>query len=166
MWSELLGLGDFYYELGVQIVEACLATRSYNGGLIPLDELTKLVQVSTYCRYAMRATAQTQTNSKLPSDEQLHIQVTIYLTVERLNHAESIPRKPSFAASLRLCSTPTVEVRSSSVGRPEARYTLHIQYALTAKLVAEFRLVFSHPCRQMLQRIRAALVSFTQLFST
>mmetsp|Transcript_29185 Transcript_29185/g.49048 ORF Transcript_29185/g.49048 Transcript_29185/m.49048 type:complete len:248 (+) Transcript_29185:358-1101(+) len=44
MWSELLGLGDFYYELGVQIVEACLATRPYNGGLIPLDELTALVQ--------------------------------------------------------------------------------------------------------------------------
>jgi ESCRT-II complex subunit VPS22 len=48
MWSELLGLGDFYYELGVQIVEACLATRPYNGGLIPLDELTALVQVKTY----------------------------------------------------------------------------------------------------------------------
>jgi len=44
MWSELLGLGDFYYELGVQIVEACLATRPYNGGLIPLRELTALVQ--------------------------------------------------------------------------------------------------------------------------
>ncbi len=26
-WTQLLGLGDFYYELGVQIIEACLATR-------------------------------------------------------------------------------------------------------------------------------------------
>ncbi|XP_052208453.1 vacuolar protein sorting-associated protein 22 homolog 1 [Diospyros lotus] len=42
-WSELLGIGDFYYELGVQIVEVCLATRPHNGGLIKLEELCKLV---------------------------------------------------------------------------------------------------------------------------
>lgn len=38
-WSQLLGVGDFYYELGVQIVEVCLRTRSANGGLIDIDEL-------------------------------------------------------------------------------------------------------------------------------
>ena len=27
MWNELLGFGDFYYELGVQLLEACLASR-------------------------------------------------------------------------------------------------------------------------------------------
>ncbi|OWR45957.1 vacuolar-sorting protein SNF8 [Danaus plexippus] len=37
-WS-VLGIGDFYYELGVQIVEVCLATNYKNGGLITLDEL-------------------------------------------------------------------------------------------------------------------------------
>ena len=26
-WAQLLGLGDFYYQLGVQVIEACLATR-------------------------------------------------------------------------------------------------------------------------------------------
>jgi len=31
-WAELLGVGDFYYELGVQIVEICMATRPRNGG--------------------------------------------------------------------------------------------------------------------------------------
>ncbi|KAJ1693159.1 hypothetical protein LUZ63_009857 [Rhynchospora breviuscula] len=39
VWAELLGIGDFYYELGVQIVEICIATRSENGGLINLEEL-------------------------------------------------------------------------------------------------------------------------------
>lgn len=38
-WATLLGVGDFYYELGVQIVEVCLATRGINGGLITLEEL-------------------------------------------------------------------------------------------------------------------------------
>jgi ESCRT-II complex subunit VPS22 len=38
-WSQVLGVGDFYYELAVQIVEVCFATSEQNGGLISLDEL-------------------------------------------------------------------------------------------------------------------------------
>ena len=38
-WSELLGLGDFYYKLGLQIVEICLASRTFNGGLMALPDL-------------------------------------------------------------------------------------------------------------------------------
>lgn len=37
-WS-VLGIGDFYHELSIQIVEVCLATNYKNGGLISLDEL-------------------------------------------------------------------------------------------------------------------------------
>lgn len=40
-WSELLGVGDFYYELSVQIMDICLGTRDSNGGLISLDELVQ-----------------------------------------------------------------------------------------------------------------------------
>ncbi|OAY68050.1 vacuolar protein sorting-associated protein 22 homolog 1 [Ananas comosus] len=43
VWAELLGIGDFYYELGVQIVDICMATRSHNGGLINLQELCSLL---------------------------------------------------------------------------------------------------------------------------
>lgn len=42
-WAEILGVGDFYYELGVQITEVCLATKANNGGLISLDDLLRLV---------------------------------------------------------------------------------------------------------------------------
>lgn len=43
-WS-VLGIGDFYYELAVQIVEVCLATNEKNGGLISLNELrTRLIR--------------------------------------------------------------------------------------------------------------------------
>ena len=38
-WSELLGISDFYYELGIQIIESCLRTRNENGGLIELAVL-------------------------------------------------------------------------------------------------------------------------------
>ncbi|KAG4075584.1 hypothetical protein HA402_003409 [Bradysia odoriphaga] len=39
-WS-VLGMGDFYYELGVQVVEVCLAANHSTGGLMELDELRK-----------------------------------------------------------------------------------------------------------------------------
>ncbi|XP_002161134.1 vacuolar-sorting protein SNF8 isoform X1 [Hydra vulgaris] len=42
-WSEILGVGDFYYELSVQITEVCLATKNKNGGLIAINDLLRLV---------------------------------------------------------------------------------------------------------------------------
>ncbi|XP_021095608.1 vacuolar-sorting protein SNF8 isoform X4 [Heterocephalus glaber] len=42
-WSEMLGVGDFYYELGVQVIEVCLALKHRNGGLITLEELHQQV---------------------------------------------------------------------------------------------------------------------------
>ena len=43
MWSELLGFGDFYYELGVQAVEACMSQRPLNGGLMEISDLVSQV---------------------------------------------------------------------------------------------------------------------------
>nr|CAG8541582.1 6971_t:CDS:2 [Entrophospora candida] len=40
-WAELLGVGDFYYELAIQIIEVCLSTKGRNGGLIELGELKR-----------------------------------------------------------------------------------------------------------------------------
>lgn len=37
-WS-VLGLGDFYYELCVQVIETCLASNHSTGGLMEIDEL-------------------------------------------------------------------------------------------------------------------------------
>ncbi|XP_039254064.2 vacuolar-sorting protein SNF8-like [Styela clava] len=38
-WSEMLGVGDFYYEIGIQAIEVCIATRPKNGGIMTLHEL-------------------------------------------------------------------------------------------------------------------------------
>ncbi|CEG35221.1 RNA polymerase II transcription factor complex subunit [Plasmopara halstedii] len=43
-WSELLDVGDFYYELAVQIIEVCIITRSKNGGLIGMSDLLRLLE--------------------------------------------------------------------------------------------------------------------------
>lgn len=41
IWAQLLGgsVNDFYFNLGVLIVEECRATRSENGGLISVSDL-------------------------------------------------------------------------------------------------------------------------------
>ena len=38
-WNKVLGVGDFYFEVGVRAVEVCLSRRQENGGLMSLDEL-------------------------------------------------------------------------------------------------------------------------------
>ncbi|PRW39352.1 vacuolar sorting-associated 22-like protein 1 [Chlorella sorokiniana] len=43
-WNKLLGFGDFYYELGVQVIEACITSRPFTGGLMELSLVHKYVQ--------------------------------------------------------------------------------------------------------------------------
>ena len=38
-WSELLGMGSFYYEIAVQCVEIVLSTTRTHGGVMVLSEL-------------------------------------------------------------------------------------------------------------------------------
>jgi ESCRT-II complex subunit VPS22 len=42
-WAEMLGMGDWQYELGVQIVDLCVGTRDRNGGMIDMDELVRML---------------------------------------------------------------------------------------------------------------------------
>lgn len=49
-WTDILGLGDFYFELGVVIVEKCLQTRAANGGMILLPELLHLIRTDPRSR--------------------------------------------------------------------------------------------------------------------
>lgn len=45
-WAKLLGVGDFYYELAIQIVEVFLSTSHKNGGILPMEELLSRVLAS------------------------------------------------------------------------------------------------------------------------
>ncbi|KAF8840839.1 winged helix DNA-binding domain-containing protein [Paxillus ammoniavirescens] len=42
-WAEMVGMGDWQYELGVQIVDVCVSTREQNGGVIGMGELVRMV---------------------------------------------------------------------------------------------------------------------------
>ena len=43
-WVDVLGVGDFYYELAIQIVNICIALRARNGGFLEENECLKFLQ--------------------------------------------------------------------------------------------------------------------------
>lgn len=45
-WGDTLGLtySNFYFELGVLIIQICMKTRSLNGGIISIDDLLKTLR--------------------------------------------------------------------------------------------------------------------------
>lgn len=45
-WTKLLGVGDFYYELAIQIVEVCMSASHRTGGFMQLNELLRRVKAS------------------------------------------------------------------------------------------------------------------------
>ena len=67
-WSEMLGFGDFYYELGVQIIEVCMATSHKTGGLMELEELrSKLIK----SRMGHRARQKADNQAEISNDDVL-----------------------------------------------------------------------------------------------
>ena len=42
-WTEALGLGEWEYEVAVQVVDVCISTRERNGGMIEIGEMTRRV---------------------------------------------------------------------------------------------------------------------------
>jgi ESCRT-II complex subunit VPS22 len=38
-WADLLGVGDYYFEIAVRVIDLCVRGRRVTGGILPLDEL-------------------------------------------------------------------------------------------------------------------------------
>jgi len=44
IWAELLGIGEFYIGLGIEVLHVCLSTRSENGGIMEMSECVSRVR--------------------------------------------------------------------------------------------------------------------------
>mmetsp|Transcript_59942 Transcript_59942/g.177738 ORF Transcript_59942/g.177738 Transcript_59942/m.177738 type:complete len:266 (-) Transcript_59942:65-862(-) len=52
-WGNMLGIGEFYYELAVKVAEVCMASKSRNGGIISVSEVRSiLMKRGTKFRFA------------------------------------------------------------------------------------------------------------------
>jgi ESCRT-II complex subunit VPS22 len=47
MWTDVLGIGDFYYDLGLRIIRQCIKTRAVNGGIMKVDDIVHRINAST-----------------------------------------------------------------------------------------------------------------------
>jgi ESCRT-II complex subunit VPS22 len=66
-WADKLGVGSFYYDLSVQIVDVCISTREKNGGLLPMTELLKRLAKTREARQKLQRRLQ-GTNATFSSD--------------------------------------------------------------------------------------------------
>uniref|UniRef100_A0A7S0ZAI5 Vacuolar-sorting protein SNF8 n=1 Tax=Timspurckia oligopyrenoides TaxID=708627 RepID=A0A7S0ZAI5_9RHOD len=44
VWSEVLGVGNYYYELAIRTAEICINTRVLNGGMLEVSECKKRLE--------------------------------------------------------------------------------------------------------------------------
>ena len=45
-WADILGLGDYYFQLAVIIAQISLQTRASNGGILPIADILKRLKNS------------------------------------------------------------------------------------------------------------------------
>lgn len=45
-WSSILGVGNFYHELSIKMIDVCLKQKKANGGILPLEDVLKQVQAT------------------------------------------------------------------------------------------------------------------------
>lgn len=72
-WGKLLGVGDFYYELAIQIVEVFLSTSHINGGIITIEDLLSRVLASRNTNKTLKSTDSITTEDILESIKKLKV---------------------------------------------------------------------------------------------
>lgn len=72
-WSKLLGVGDFYYELGIQAIEICMASAPSNGGLMRLGELAGRVRSARSASNRSTNAPEVTTDDVLRALSKLHV---------------------------------------------------------------------------------------------
>lgn len=70
-WSDILGVGDFYFELGVKIINVCVQTRSVNGGVISLNELYSIINKKLSSTTTASSSSSPKTTSSSSSSSSL-----------------------------------------------------------------------------------------------
>eukprot|EP00981_Chlorochromonas_danica_P002634 scaffold510_cov179-Ochromonas_danica.AAC.6 len=73
-WADLLGVGDFYFELGVKIIQIAVQTRALNGGIMPLEEMRERLESKAMTERSQRRASHTQAHTAPPRVSEEDIQ--------------------------------------------------------------------------------------------
>ncbi|WFD31619.1 ESCRT II complex subunit Dot2 [Malassezia sp. CBS 17886] len=69
LWNDLIGFGDWQYELGVQVVDVCISTRARNGGIISMSDLIAGVMRLRQSRFAQSPARDSDAESRITSED-------------------------------------------------------------------------------------------------
>ena len=113
-WNGVLGVGDFYYELAVKVAEACLASRSKNGGIISIREVQSiLAKRTTRFDFSSSSSSSTTTTTKgnkktkKKSNDSLYSQDDIQISIKKLAKLGNGFRTIQVGSSIMIVSVPT-----------------------------------------------------------
>ncbi|WVF65605.1 hypothetical protein IAT40_000335 [Kwoniella sp. CBS 6097] len=106
-WSELVGMGEWEYELAVQVVDVCVSSRKVNGGMIEMGDLIR--RVEKLRRGGLAATTPSPNTTKNGS------------MAPALSAAKGVKSSPNIGQI-----TPEDILRSLEILKPlQAGYTIH-----------------------------------------
>jgi len=100
-WADVLGVGDYYFELGVKIIQISVKTRTANGGMIALEDLLKLLKASS----AQATTRSTASSMASGSQQQISAE-DVKRAVEKLAVLGGGFRLVNIAGKLFIISIP------------------------------------------------------------
>lgn len=114
-WTKMLGLGDFYYELAIQIVEVFLSTSYKNGGIMTIEELLSRLIASRN----VKGTSNSQSSSSdlLTTDD-------ILIAIKKLKSLGSNITEIQSRNSYIIHATPA-ELNSDHVEITQVAHTTH-----------------------------------------
>jgi len=118
------GLGSFYFELGVQVVDACLATRAENGGLIAMRDLLARLRRSREARHraggASAAAAAAAAAAELSAEDVRHAVDKLAVLGDEFKVVSMAPRVGAAAAGAGAALAPPGGAEAAAAGRGAA----------------------------------------------
>lgn len=110
-WNGVLGMGDFYYELAVKVAEACLASRSRNGGIMSITEVQSILSKRTtkfdFAGPQQQQSKKSKSGKKNNKSKQGYSEEDIKISIKKLAKLGNGFRTIEVGSSTMIVSVPT-----------------------------------------------------------
>jgi len=102
-WGNILGMGEFYYELAVKVAEVCIASRTRNGGIISVAEVRNIL-LSRGTKFKFLSTVSNNSSNK--SKGAAYTEHDIITSIQKLSQLGSGFRTITIGKNIMIVSVP------------------------------------------------------------
>lgn len=126
-WVKLLGVGDYFYELAIQIVEVFLSTNHRNGGIMSIEELqSRVIASRNVSKNAnLRSTETITTEDILEAIKKLKVLGSNIKEIPTRNNSYVIHATPAELNSSHIDITQVAHSSKGHVSKPMLREKLN-----------------------------------------